>query len=427
MITLDSARPAAYRTIPAAPQGAASEAPRLAETFLCAALFVTVLSSFYVLRQPAPYEGLVALLGLTCIAARVPVDRGVLPLIYLLLILQCAGIASAFPVIDHPDVLHFVSISTYLSVTAVVFACLLTRNTGPRFAVLRAAYVLAAVIASLIGIGAFFKLIPGADSFLLHGRAVSTFKDPNGFGQFLVPPMLLLIERVLEGVARLRHIVAMAIIGVALLLVFSRGAWGHLAVSTLVMVGLFLLITRSRSERKRLVTLVVAAILVGAATMTALLSNETVGEMLLQRARLLQEYDIGSSGSRFNIQEKSIEEILDHPNGMGPWIFGNRYGLVSHNSYLGTLLNHGWLGGIAYLALTLVTFAAGFKASLVRTPWQLSTVAIYATFVGYAFQSLLVDTDHVRPYYLILGTVWGLIAATMRHKARAQLGACALS
>lgn len=420
MITLDSARPANYQPLSPALPARANEVPRLAETLLCAALFLCVFSSFYVLRQPAPYEGLVALLGLTCIVARVPVDRGVLPLIGLLLILQCAGIASAFPVIDHADVLHFISISSYLSVSAVVFACVLTRNTGPRFAVLRAAYVSAAVIASLIGIGAFFNLIPGSETFMLHGRAVSTFKDPNGFGQFLVPPMLLLIERVLEGVARLRHIVAMTIIGVALLLVFSRGAWGHLMISTFIMVGLFLLIARSRSERKRLVTLVVAAILVGAATMTALLSNETVGEMLMQRARLLQEYDVGSSGSRFNIQEKSIEEILDHPNGMGPWVFGNRYGLVSHNSYLGTLLNHGWLGGIAYLTLTLVSFAAGFRASLIRTPWQLSTIAIYATFIGYAFQSLLVDTDHVRPYYLILGVLWGLIAASVRHQALAR-------
>ena len=51
--------------------------------------------------------------------------------------------------------------------------------------------------------------------------------------------------------------------------------------------------------------------------------------MILQRATLLQAYDTGTEGSRFNIQQRSIEMLLEHPNGMGPWVFARICGLVS--------------------------------------------------------------------------------------------------
>ena len=107
--------------------------------------------------------------------------------------------------------------------------------------------------------------------------------------------------------------------------------------------------------------------------------------MILERATLFQSYDTGTEGSRFNIQQRSIEEILEHPNGMGPWLFGKTYGLVSHNSYLGMFLNHGWIGGIAYIALTLTTLAIGFRSIFARTPWQVPVTAVFAVLCGHLF------------------------------------------
>jgi len=150
-----------------------------------------------------------------------------------------------------------------------------------------------------------------------------------------------------------------------------------------------------------------------------LFSFEDVRTMILQRATLLQSYDTGTEGSRFNIQQRSIEEILNHPNGMGPWVFGRVYGLVSHNSYLGVFLNHGWLGGFAYVALTITTLTVGFRSMFVRTPWQVATIAVLASYVGICLESVIVDTDHWRNYYLLVGLVWGMFAATANYQARA--------
>ena len=76
-------------------------------------------------------------------------------------------------------------------------------------------------------------------------------------------------------------------------------------------------------------------------------------------------------------------------------------------------LVYGWIGGAAYLALVMVTLAAGFRAALVPAPWQAYLVAAYAAFVGEAIEGFIVDTDHWRHFFLVLGLVWGLTAASI--------------
>jgi hypothetical protein len=162
------------------------------------------------------------------------------------------------------------------------------------------------------------------------------------------------------------------------------------------------------------VILVMLAVLVALGVI--LFSIEDVRKMILERATLFQSYDTGTEGSRFNIQQRSIEQILEHPNGMGPWLFGKTYGLVSHNSYLGMFLNHGWIGGIAYLILTLTTLIVGLRAMFARTPWQVPMTAVFAAYVGICFESAVVDTDHWRNYYLLVAMVWGMAAATTNYQ-----------
>jgi O-antigen ligase len=156
--------------------------------------------------------------------------------------------------------------------------------------------------------------------------------------------------------------------------------------------------------------------------LAALFSIESVREMLLQRATLLQAYDTGTEGSRFNIQQRSIEMLLEHPNGMGPWVFARIYGLVSHNSYLGVFLNHGWIGGISYIALVVLTFAVGWRAIFVPTPWRDAMIATFAAYVGLALESFIVDTDHWRLYYLLIGMIWGMFAATVNYTKDRAMG-----
>lgn len=421
MITLDDARLAAPASL------SPGYAKPLGVRILEGLLYICILSSFFTIVQPAPYEFLALLLGIACLFARVPVDYKVMPLVMMLLLLEIGGMLSLMPVLDYQDGVKFMMISIYLALSGIIMAFVFTDDCVRRFRILRAGYMAAAVIAALLGIAGYFKLFSGAEMFLMNNRAVSTFKDPNIFGPFLILPLLMIIERFIAGDFKFRYIVSGFIILVGLLLAFSRGAWAHFTVSAATMI-LMLLVTRiDRASRHRIVVFTLASIAAVAVLVTILVSIDEVRQMFLQRATLLQSYDTGTEGSRFNIQQRSIEEILEHWNGMGPWVFAVQYGLVSHNSYLGTMLNHGWLGGITYIAMVLTTLAIGFRAAMIRTPWQDFLIVTFAAYFGLSLESAIVDTDHWRHYYLLLGVIWGMSAATINFARRQRQNAPAVA
>jgi hypothetical protein len=413
VLTLDDARPA-----PPAAIAYGFERKTAGTRILEVLLYVCILSSFMTIIQPAPYEFLAMLLGVACLIARVPIDYKVMPLVVMLIVFEIGGFMSLMPVLDYADGVKFMMISTYLGLSGIIIAFVFTQDCARRYRIMRAAYIPAAVIAALLGIAGYFKAFPGSDVFMMNNRAVSTFKDPNIFGPFLILPLLMIIERLLANDFKIRYIASGFIILFGLLLAFSRGAWGHFIISAATMIFLLLVTRPDRATRQRILLYSFIAAGVVAVLVTALVSIEEVRQMFLQRATLLQSYDTGTEGSRFNIQQRSIEEMLQNWNGMGPWVFAVQYGLVSHNSYLGTMLNHGWLGGITYLTMVLTTLAVGFRCALIRTPWQDYLIVVFATYFGLSLESAIVDTDHWRHYYLLLGVIWGMSAATINHLRR---------
>ena len=413
MLTLDDARPD-FRPRPI--QVLAPQSERIGVRFFELTLYVCILSSFFAVIQPAPYEVIAGVLGFACLLARIPIDVKIMPMVVLLTIAEIGGLLSLIPVIGDSDAEKFMFISVYLAVTGMIFGAIMSSNTQRHYDIIFSAHVLAAVIAAILGIIGYFKLVPGSDVFMMNARAVSTFKDPNYTGSYYVPPLLFLEAVFFTSRVKPLHLVSFLIIAVGILLAFSRAAWGQFVMTT-ILLWILLFITRPDSRaRSRMVfvMLVMLAILVFLGVI--LFSIEDVRKMILERATLFQSYDTGTEGSRFNIQQRSIEEILEHPNGMGPWVFGRAYGLVSHNSYLGMFLNHGWMGGLAYLTLTLTTLAIGFRSVFARTPWQVPTTAVFAAYVGICFESAIVDTDHWRGYYMLVGMVWGMAAATANYQ-----------
>ena len=124
--------------------------------------------------------------------------------------------------------------------------------------------------------------------------------------------------------------------------------------------------------------------------------------MFMERAKVIQPYDVGPGG-RFWEQKLALSDILDHPNGMGPFEFDRVFGPQQHDVYMQGFLVYGWLGGVAYFTLVMVTLAIGLRAALIATPWQTYLIAAYAAFVGEAVEGFIVDTDHWRHFFLLLG------------------------
>lgn len=391
---------------------------RLKTRFLHFALYATVFAGPFVMIEPAPYEGLTALLVLACIFANVTIDRRLMLPLLLILLWNVGGLIALIPVVNDSDAVTFVIISIYMGMTSMVFACLFAHDSVRRLEIMRSAYILAAVIASIVGIIGYFNLVPGAwDLFTRYNRLKSTFKDPNLFGPFAILPLLLIISSALLNGLRLRHIVSGSIILVAVLLSFSRAAWAHFIFSSMLMVGLMFAATSSARFRARIATATVLSVAGVAILVAGMLSVGHIGNVFKERASLIQDYDAGEGG-RFNRQLESIPLLLGDPNGFGPYQFHNRYGQDPHEVYLNAFASYGWLGGVSYAALVLITLWAGYATVLKRTPWQQYQIAAVATYTGVVLEGFVIDTDHWRSYYLVMGIVWGLAIATLNDERR---------
>ena len=86
-----------------------------------------------------------------------------------------------------------------------------------------------------------------------------------------------------------------------------------------------------------------------------------------------------------------------------------------HNVFLNAFASYGWLGGISYLLLTVSTIVIGFKAMLMRTPWQNYAIVVFCPLFATILQGVQIDTDHWRHFYWMLGLMWGLFAASAAH------------
>ena len=389
----------------------------LPQRLLNIVLFVTVLTSSIAFIEPSPHDGLMIVLLFICVGARVRFDRKLAPLVVLLTIWLVGGCLSLIQVSDQQQTVQYVATSCYLALAAIMFACLFCDGNLVRLMILRRAYILAALIATAAGFIGFFHLLPGSDIFLSNDRVSATFKDPNVYGPFLIFPLLLLLIGVMTRGMRLSSLVIMAMLSGGLFLSFSRGAWAHFAISAAAAVALLLATTPGPRMRGRFLLFSIVAAMGVLLLVIAMMSIDSVHDLFLERAKAIQPYDVGPGG-RFWEQKLALSVIIDHPNGMGPFTFSREYGTQQHDVYMQGFLVYGWLGGAAYLTFVVVTLAIGLGAVLVPTPWQNYLIAAYAAFVGEAGEGLIVDTDHWRHFFLLLGLIWGLTAATINFRRR---------
>jgi len=182
-----------------------------------------------------------------------------------------------------------------------------------------------------------------------------------------------------------------------------------------------LAVTPDPRMRARIIMLGLVAAIVAVLLFIALMSIGSVHDLFVERAKAIQPYDVGPGG-RFWQQQLAVSTILENPNGLGPFEFDRIFGLQQHNVYMQGFLVYGWLGGAAYLTLTAVTLMLGLVTVPVPTPWQYYLITAYAVFVGEAFEGLIVDTDHWRHFFLMLGLIWGLGTATINFRRRQAWG-----
>src|SRR6202000_138182 len=165
-----------------------------------------------------------------------------------------------------------------------------------RLDMLRRGLIVGAMIASVSAIAGYLNLVPGGQDLLtLYGRGRGTFKDPNVLGAFLILPALFALQSVVsDNFARsFRSTIALGIIALAILLAFSRAAWGGLAITSAFMLTLMMLTSRPSAQRSRIVITSAAVVVFFVLLIAVMLSFGSTADMFHQRGRFHQSYDEG--------------------------------------------------------------------------------------------------------------------------------------
>ncbi len=380
------------------------------------AIALGVLLSGFVIREPAPYElymaGLIAVWSLFGLR----ISRAITPLVVLIVTFNIGGMIAMTQMADLMNTPLYLAVSLFLGFTAIFFAAV--TEADPRlFRVIFLSWVTAAVVTSVLGILGYFGAVPGAEMFTKFGRAAGAFQDPNVFGPYLTLPGIYLLYRVLTGNPAKTAIYAVPLLIVTggIFLSFSRGAWGLLGASAILLTGFLFLQSDSGRFRLRIVVMSIAAIALLTVALLVVLQIPSIAELFTTRAQLVQDYD-GARLGRFARYGIGFLLATEKPFGIGPLVFGQIYGEDTHNIWLKTLMDYGWLGFASYLTLIIWTIAAGFRILLRNRPWQPYLLSAYVVFLGHIALGTVIDTDHWRHFYLLLGLIWGSIALEARHQ-----------
>ncbi|MGD9783107.1 MAG: O-antigen ligase family protein [Hyphomicrobiaceae bacterium] len=325
-----------------------------------------------------------------------------------------AGIAATSLSATFDTAIKHQLVTLFLLLGALVISGYIAADPEPRFHLVMVFYVAAALVATLAALAGYFQLLPGAyDLFTSYGRGRGTFKDPNVYGAALIPALAYLCWIMLREKAErvVPAAFAVAVLSIGLLVSFSRGAWIAAAFAVAVVVWTAVVRFRRRSDRQRLLIVATLGGLAFTAIVAGALQFDAVKSLFAERASLSQSYDVGPEG-RFGGQQKAIALILDHPLGIGTHTFRDvHHPEEPHNVYLSTFLNAGWIGGLLYIASVLVTLGVGLRMSLRMGALQGPAVVATASLAALAFEGVVIDSDHWRHFFIVMGCVWGLADA----------------
>jgi O-antigen ligase len=392
---------------------AATYRPSLAHKIALSLVVLTMTGGAVVFTEPAPFD--VLALGLLVLLPAVGLVRTTPSMLAYaaasLIPVACAFFA-VLAAINPSRALTHTLVSLFLMLVSFTVTAFVLKSPERHARLVVTGTMFAALIAACAGLAGYLGLFPGAyDIFTLYGRASGTFKDPNVFGAFLMMPAVYLLHlaRTTRGIRALVPFAGFAVLSLAVLLSFSRGAWFGLAFSASVYGYLSFVTAAAAAERMRLLigfagAVIGAVILVGVA-----LQFDSVAQLLSERATLSQSYDEGPEG-RFGGQEKAKRLILSNPFGIGAQQFDSFYHLEeAHNVYLSMFMNAGWLGGMTFAMIVAATVVFGLKHALQSGSDLGLFRVVYAAFVAHALEGFIIDLDHWRHFHLLMALCWGLM------------------
>lgn len=375
---------------------------------------IWVFSGAMVLTEPAPYELLFLLVLPVALVAGIGLHRSTLTFFMLIAIFTPFALLAAFQVkfSTVPEAMLYNMVTIFLMFTGYFIANYIADAPFERMRTIVGAYMVGALLSAIVGTTAYLGILPGEELFLLYGRAKAAFEDPNVYGPYLVLPAAFLLTRVLLGTMRQAFWggALFTILFIGIFVSFSRAAWGSIFLAAMMVFVLCFLLEANARQKVRMLILALVGLAGLTIALAGLLSIPSVNELFADRFSLNKSYDTGESG-RFGRQGYAFALALEHPLGMGPLEFRNlSVAEEPHNTYVNVLHAYGWGGGLAYWVMIGMTLWRGALALGVKSQNRLLLIPVYAAFVPLALQSAIIDTDHWRHFFLIMGLVWGVTA-----------------
>jgi O-antigen ligase len=361
-----------------------------------------------VVVDPAPADLVfVVVIAVAAASGRFYLERVPKTVIVAIVVFAALNLVSSVEVIDPARAAGFFSITLYLAVLALWLTGYVVSPRRSR--VIARGYVLAAVTSALLGSLALLVAFPGADLLAEDGRARAFFQDPNVFGPFLVPAVLILIEELLAPrvlrASRFTKAICLVALTLGVLFSFSRGAWLNLALGTVVM---FVVLALRRGGARRAIAFLGVGLCVAALLGGAVAVSGSSG-FLVERARL-QSYD----AERFRAQAVGIDAAEQYPLGAGPGQFEQIAPISAHSTYVRVLAEQGLAGLVTLAALLLFTLGAALRNALLgRDTYGIGSAALLGAWCGILANSFFVDTLHWRHLWLVAALIW---AVSMRRR-----------
>ena len=201
-----------------------------------------------------------------------------------------------------------------------------------------------------------------------------------------------------------------------LLLSFSRGAWTHFAISTAIGIAIVL---RSRPTRASARASSCLAFLVRPSWLCCWsrcrpsARSTTCSSSVPRRSSRMTSGPVDGSGSR---RSRSASFSITR-TAWGRSSSTASMGCSSTTSICRAFWSTAGSAARPIWRWSRSRYCSGSHRS-VPTPWQNYLITAYAIFVGEAFEGFIVDTDHWRHFFLILGVIWGLTAASINLRRR---------
>ena len=389
---------------------------RREDSIFRALVLLAILLEIVVYVEPAPVDLVLMMgLGIALILGKLRFPSlSAIPVVSLA-VFGLANLVSLYDPLDPSVAFRYLLVTFYLVSTWFFFVGVQGRYGKAFTATMINTYCVAGLLSALLGILAYFGVLPFPDTLLQVGRARGLFKDCNVYGPFFVPAALFALTRIMDSRSTLREkLPALSVFipsALAILLSFSRACWINFVLALFIfLVGQVaftgLRSQLSRRDIRRRMNIGLTILVLGGVAVPLLDELPVVSDMMEQRLTHsgLQDYD----RVRFATQELALETAKSHPLGIGPGQVELAFDYSTHSMYVRILTENGPIALLALLAFISATLVRSVTLiQRAEDPWYREiNLVVVACIVGHLVNSVVIDTVHWRHIWFIYALPW---------------------